>query len=102
MIRNSEKTMLVFDQGFLEEKLDLVNQKLDKILSSKDKSQNDIMVDWITSKAFMETVSIKAFSSFYNILDRIPEAMKKKVGGKIYVHRDTIRKYFEGAFTDQK
>lgn len=105
MIRESEVTMLIYEKSRLERlerNVDQVHEKLDRILSGKDKNQNAIMVDWITSKAFMEIVSVKAFSSFYNILDRMPENLKKKVGGKIYVHRDTVQKYFEGAFTDQK
>lgn len=99
MIHEGAKTLIAIDPDQLRKEMETVNMKLDKLLSSKQENHNSMEVDWITSKKFMEITSIKSFSGFYKVLDNMQEIDKKKIGGKIYVHKDTVRKYFEGQFS---
>lgn len=94
----SATTLIAIDPDQFQKELNELNKKLDKLLSNNSNFSNASEVEWITSKKFMELVSIKAPSSFYLILDKMPERLKKKIGGKIYVHKDTVRLYFENQF----
>lgn len=90
----SAKTLLIMDPEAIEG----LHKKLDEILSQRSSSSEVQESEWITGKKFMELVSIKAYNTFYNILDKIPASHQRKIGGKIYVHKETIRNYFEGAY----
>jgi hypothetical protein len=77
-----------------------IESKLDQILSERSNSRESESVEWITRKSFMDSVSIKAYNTFYKIESKIPESLKREINGKNYVHRDCIKKYFEGAFNE--
>lgn len=106
IMKGNEKITLELDLGpfesLIKREINSLRESLEKSQSDKSTNQNDLTVDWITSKKWMGTVDMKSYTSFYTVLDRMPDDMKTKVGGRIYVHKDTIRKYFEGAYTDQK
>jgi hypothetical protein len=81
----------------LFKKLEGIESKLDTILSG-NKDNNEIEVDWITAKKFMELLSIKSFNTLYKLLDK--GMSFKKVSNKIYIHKDEIKKYFSGAYNE--
>lgn len=80
-----------------------IEEKLDQIISDRENqkgytSANE--VEWITTKDFMNAVSIKAYNTFKKIKSKMPDSVIREINGRIYVHRGTIRKYFEGAYND--
>ena len=96
----TEKTLLVFDPDQIKRSFQSLENKLDQILSERSGIKQEDPVEWITAKKFMEMVSIKAYNTFYKFMDKMPDELTRKINGKIYVHRDTIRKYFEGAYNE--
>jgi len=92
----SAQTLIAVDA----EALNGIHEKLDRILSERSSAHKAEPVEWITRKDFMDSVSIKSYNTFYRIEAKIPDEMKAEINGKNYVHRDCIKKYFQGAFND--
>lgn len=55
--------------------------------------------EWLTNKQFKESVSIKAYNTFVQIRDKMPEHLKREINGKHYIHQDAVKRYFEGEFS---
>lgn len=88
------KTLIVIDP----EALQAIEQKLDQLLSGREKVKDSQEVEWLTNKQFKESVSIKAYNTFVKIRDKMPEALKREINGKHYINREAIKKYFQGEF----
>jgi len=71
-------------------------EKLENLLTEKGKQKMES--EWITNKKFMEDVSIKAWNTFVKIRDKMPESLTREINGKQYVHRDAVKRYFQGHF----
>ncbi len=91
----SEKTLIAIDP----EALKGIERKLDEILRLNPKVPIRDEVEWMTNKKFMEDVSIKAYNTFYKIRDKMPASLTREINGKQYIHRDAVKKYFQGEFS---
>jgi hypothetical protein len=89
------KTLIAIDP----EALQGIEKKLDEILSMNAKGQIKDPVEWITNKKFMEDVSIRAYNTFAKIRDKMPDTLKREINGKQYIHREAVKKYFQGEFS---
>ncbi|MCR9080898.1 MAG: hypothetical protein NXH89_00640 [Cyclobacteriaceae bacterium] len=90
------KTLIAIDPGALKE----INRKLDEVLSMNSRHQEEPETQWMPNKEFMRAVSIKAYNTFAKIREKMPDSLKREVNRKQYIHRDAIRLYFEGMFSD--
>lgn len=89
------KTLIAIDP----EALQGIEQKLDQILSMNPKNSTEENLEWITNKKFMEQVSIRAYNTLYKIRDKMPDSLKREINGKQYIHRDAVKRYFQGEFS---
>jgi len=89
------KTLIAIDP----EALQGIEQKLDQILSMNPKKSIEDPVEWITNKKFMEQVSIRAYNTFARVRDKMPDSLKREINGKQYIHREAVKRYFQGEFS---
>ncbi len=89
------KTLIAIDS----EALQGIERKLDEILRLSPKAPIRDEVEWMTNKKFMEEVSVRAYNTFAKIRDKMPEALTREINGKQYIHRDAVKKYFQGEFS---
>lgn len=91
----NQKTLIAIDP----DALNLIEEKLDQLLSTRVRSKEKLEVEWLTNKQFKEAVSIKAYNTFVKIRDKMPDALKREINGKHYIHKEAIKRYFEGEFS---
>lgn len=89
------KTLIAIDP----EALQGIEQKLDQILSMNPNKSIEDPVEWITNKKFMEQVSIRAYNTFARVRDKMPDSLKREINGKQYIHREAVKRYFQGEFS---
>jgi hypothetical protein len=91
----NHKTLIAIDPDALH----AIEQKLDQLLSGREKLKENQELEWLTNKQFKESVSIKAYNTFVKIRDKMPESLKREINGKHYINREAIKKYFLGEFS---
>jgi len=91
----SAKTLIAIDPEALQE----IERKLDQILAEKPAQNSKPELEWLPNKKFMEEVSIKSYNTFCKIRDKMPEDLTREINGKHYIHREAVKKYFQGEFS---
>jgi len=93
----STNQKIVFDPYEWNKDIRVKLQEIDSKLEMMLKKEKQIVVEWITFKKFMEVTEIKGRNTLSNKLDRMKH---KRLNGRIFIHKDEIKKYYDGEYND--
>lgn len=98
-MEKSQKHLVPIDTTALHLMEKRLEEKLDRIIDMIPKKAEGIQLEWLTNKQFKEAVSIRAYETLVKIRDKMPDTLKREINGKHYIHREAVKKYFQGEFS---